>query len=162
MYGYECLSRIEVFEWFQRLKESWETTEEDNLDEEDPGQPCASKRAQTFNKLVSWSAKIVVWVSDLLLGWQESTIKHSSNFAWNIQHRESCILHQDNAPAHSVLYAKAFWTKHIFPVLDHPQYSPNVAFCDFYLFQKVKSELKGQAFRTISRSKQKRRELSTG
>lgn len=38
-----------------------------------PGRHCTSNRTQKLNKLVSWSAKIVVWAFKLLLRSQEST-----------------------------------------------------------------------------------------
>ena len=35
-------------------------------------------------------------------------------------------------------------------VLDHPLYSPDLASADYFLFQKVKSHLKGRLFDLIS------------
>jgi histone-lysine N-methyltransferase SETMAR len=55
----------------------------------------------------------------------------------------SWILHHDNAPAHNVLSVKTFLAKHKIPLLEHPSYSPNLAPCDFFLFPKIKSALKG-------------------
>jgi len=40
-------------------------------------------------------------------------------------------------------------------VLDHPPYSPDRAPCDFYLFPKVKSALKGTRFKTVEDVKEK-------
>jgi len=40
-------------------------------------------------------------------------------------------------------------------VLDHPPYSPDLAPCDFYLFPKVKSALKGTKFQTVQDVKEK-------
>lgn len=68
---------------------------------------------------------------------------------------KSWILHQDNAPAHSAFSVKAFLAKHSIPVLNHPPYSPDLAPCDFYLFPKVKSALKGTRFETVEAVKEK-------
>jgi hypothetical protein len=57
--------------------------------------------------------------------------------------KKSWILHQDNAPAHNALTVKQFLVDRYIPVLQHPLYSPDLALCDFYLFPKVKSALKG-------------------
>ncbi|GFX69366.1 mariner Mos1 transposase [Trichonephila clavipes] len=68
---------------------------------------------------------------------------------------KSWIFHQDNAPAHSALSVKRFLAKHSIPVLEHPPYSPDLAPCDFYLFPKVKSALKGTRFESVEAVKEK-------
>ncbi|KAJ8960882.1 hypothetical protein NQ318_020181 [Aromia moschata] len=47
MYGNECLSRIQVFEWFKRFKEGRETTEDDPR----PGQLSKSKTDENIEKI---------------------------------------------------------------------------------------------------------------
>jgi hypothetical protein len=54
-------------------------------------------------------------------------------------------LHHDNAPAHSTALVQAFLAKHIIQVCQ-PPYSPDLAPCDFWLFPKLKSPLKGRIF----------------
>ena len=58
----------------------------------------------------------------------------------------SWVLHQDNPPAHNALSVKTFLTKYEITVLEHPLYSPDLAPCDFFLFPKIKSALKGTRF----------------
>jgi histone-lysine N-methyltransferase SETMAR len=48
-----------------------------------------------------------------------------------------------------------FLVKHNIPVLEHPPYSPDLAPCDFYLFPKVKSALKGTRFESFEAVKEK-------
>ncbi|VVC33874.1 Chromo/chromo shadow domain,Chromo domain, conserved site,Chromo domain,Chromo domain-like [Cinara cedri] len=48
------------------------------------------------------------------------------------------------------------------PVLEHPSYSPELAPCDFYLFPKIKSALKGIRFESMEEVKQKSAELLNG
>jgi histone-lysine N-methyltransferase SETMAR len=55
----------------------------------------------------------------------------------------SWILHQDNAPAHNTLSVKQYLAGKRIPVLEHAPYSPDLAPCDFFLFPKIKSALKG-------------------
>lgn len=71
----------------------------------------------------------------------------------------SWILHQDNAPAHNALSVKQFLAEKCIPVLEHPPYSPDLAPCDFYLFPKVKSVLKGTHFESVEHVKVKTAEL---
>lgn len=41
------------------------------------------------------------------------------------------------------------------PILEHPPYSPDLAPCDFYLFPKLKTALKGTRFHTLEEVKTK-------
>ena len=58
------------------------------------------------------------------------------------------VLHHDNAPAHTALSIREFLVKKTISVLPHPPYSPDLAPCDFYLYTKLKSKLKGHHFGT--------------
>lgn len=59
------------------------------------------------------------------------------------------MLHHYNAPAHSSLLIRQFLAKNQTPVFPQPPYSPDLAPCDFFLFPKLKSMLKGRRFQTI-------------
>jgi hypothetical protein len=59
---------------------------------------------------------------------------------------DNWVLHHHNAPAHTALSIWEFLTKKNIPVLPQPPYSPDLAPCDFCLFPKLKSELKGHHF----------------
>jgi len=56
------------------------------------------------------------------------------------------VLQHNNAPVHTALSTREFLAKKNIPVLPHPPYSPYLAPCDFYLFPKLKSKLKGHHF----------------
>jgi histone-lysine N-methyltransferase SETMAR len=56
------------------------------------------------------------------------------------------LLHHDNAPCHAALSVREFLAKHSIPVAPHPPYSPDLAPCDFFLFPRLKSTLKGKRF----------------
>jgi len=51
-------------------------------------------------------------------------------------------LHHDNAPAHSTDFVQAFLAKHHITQVFQPDLAP----CDFWLFPKLKSPLKGRTF----------------
>jgi hypothetical protein len=40
--------------------------------------------------------------------------------------------------------------KHSIPVVPHPPYSPDLAPCDFFLFPRLKSTLKGKRFEDVA------------
>jgi len=55
-------------------------------------------------------------------------------------------LHHNNAPAHSTALLQAVLAKHHITQVYQPPYSPNLATCNFWLFPKLKSLLKGRRF----------------
>lgn len=59
-------------------------------------------------------------------------------------------LHHDNAPAHSAQLVQQYLAKHHISQLQQPPYSPDLAPCDFFLFPKMKSTLKGHRFEDIA------------
>jgi len=71
----------------------------------------------------------------------------------------SWILHHDNAPAHNALSVKRYLAKNNIPVMEHPPYSPDLAPCDFFLFPKIKSALKGTRFESVDTVKAKAMQL---
>jgi hypothetical protein len=54
---------------------------------------------------------------------------------------------------------KQFLAEKQIAVLEHPPYSPDLAPCDFFLFLKVKSVLKGTRFASVTEVKKKTTEL---
>jgi len=63
--------------------------------------------------------------------------------------RNRWILHQDKAPAHKALSVKQFLVNKNITVLENPPYSPDLTPCDFFLFPKIKSVLKGTHFVSV-------------
>ena len=66
------------------------------------------------------------------------------------------LLHDDNAPAHRALVTREFLAHNGIITLPHPPYSSDLAPCDFFLFPKMKMQLKGHRF---DRVKEIQREL---
>ena len=58
-------------------------------------------------------------------------------------------LHHDNAPAYTALNIGQFLAERSIATLKHPPYFPDLAPCDFFLFPKIKSVLKGTHFSDI-------------
>ena len=74
----------------------------------------------------------------------------------NLWSNNSWLLHQNNnAPAHNALSVKQFLAEKCITGLEHPPYSPDLAPCDFYLFPKLKSALKGTHFQSVEEVKTK-------
>jgi len=72
------------------------------------------------------------------------------------------FLHLDNAPAQTTLNVLQFLAKkkkNSMTVLPHPPYSPNLAPCDFFLFPRMKGQMKGKRFADVSKVKKKTLEV---
>ncbi len=61
---------------------------------------------------------------------------------------QSFKLHHDNAPAHSSQLIVDFLAKKGIPVVRQAPYSPDMAPSDFWLFPKIKQQLKGFRFQS--------------
>lgn len=60
------------------------------------------------------------------------------------------ILHHDNAPCHTALSVSQYLASKGIAVLQQPPYSPDMSPCDFFLFPRTKSVVKGTHFESIT------------
>jgi len=65
------------------------------------------------------------------------------------------FFHHDNAPAHTAISVTAFMARNGMAVLPHPPYSPDMAPSDFFLFPRMKRNLKGKRFADVEEVKRK-------
>lgn len=72
------------------------------------------------------------------------------------------FFHHDNAPAHTALSVRQFLTKNGMTPVPHPPYSPDLAPCDFFLFPRMKRDMKGKRFADITEVKKKTTEALSG
>ncbi len=56
------------------------------------------------------------------------------------------ILHHDNASSHTSKLTTSYLKEKKVDILPHPPYSPDLSPCDFYLFPKIKKELKNKKY----------------
>ena len=61
-------------------------------------------------------------------------------------------LHLHNAPAHALHLLPSFLAKHQIIQVTQLPYSSDLVSCDFWLFTKLKSPLKGKRFQTVAES----------
>jgi hypothetical protein len=69
------------------------------------------------------------------------------------------FLHHDNAPANTALSVQQFLVKNM-TVFTHPPYSPDLALYDFFLFPRMKCQMKWKRFAEVSEMKKKTLEVS--
>ena len=63
------------------------------------------------------------------------------------------FLHHDNVPSHTSFAMREFLAQLNITTLPHPPYSPDLAPCDFFLFPKLKTHLKGHKFGQLKTSR---------
>ncbi|CAG4987276.1 unnamed protein product [Parnassius apollo] len=61
----------------------------------------------------------------------------------------SWFLHHDNVPSHTALILREFFAKNSTNVIPQPQYSSDLASCDFWLFSNLKRPLRRKRFESI-------------
>lgn len=75
---------------------------------------------------------------------------------------DSWFLHHDNSPDHTSLVVRHFPTPREVTVIPHPNYSPNLASCDFLLLpKKRKKGRKAVVFTRLRRSNKNHKRLWT-
>ena len=62
--------------------------------------------------------------------------------------------HQDNVPVHNSILVTDYLTKIGIKTVPHRPYSPDLAPCDFWLFPKLKENLRGCRYETIEEMKE--------
>jgi hypothetical protein len=75
-----------------------------------------------------------------VLKWLRGGIQRKRPGKWK---NNNWFLCHDNAPAHTSLIVQQFLTSKNITVILHPPYSPDLAPSDFFLFPKMKLQLKG-------------------
>jgi hypothetical protein len=83
------------------------------------------------------------------LGVMERLLKRIRRVRPEFHNSKKWFLLHDNAPAHTAGVARCLARKQA-TVLHHPSYSPDLAPEDFFIFPKMKSQLKGKHFQDIS------------
>lgn len=71
------------------------------------------------------------------------------------ERRHQLYLHLDNAPAHNALMTQACLMECGIDLLPHPPYSPDMVPSDFFLFPRLKRELRSRHFPNLAALKVK-------
>jgi len=69
------------------------------------------------------------------------------------------FFHHDNAPAHTALSVQQFLAKNNVTVFPHSPVLPDFAPCDFFLFPRMKRQMKWKRFADVSEVKKKTLEV---
>jgi hypothetical protein len=134
-FGEHSLSQTAVFRCHSCFKAGRVSVEDD----ERSGRPSTSKTTENVKKS-----------RELIHEDRRQTIHELADtvgISYGVRQEILCVallLHHDNAPAHTSLKTTEFLTNNIVIVL-HPPYSPDLARCDFAIYQ-IENETEGTTY----------------
>ena len=137
MYGDDCLSRANVFVWRKRFLEGRESLECDNREgwPISPWTPEMIEKVRDFMTMVAmlrWNDKRIIGAYYLEV--LKRLMARICRIRPEYRDPETWSLLHDNAPSQTSLIFYQFLARNQVCMLNHPQYSPDLAPCDFSLF----------------------------
>ena len=149
-YGPSCMNRSSVFQWHKRFKEGRESRQ--------------SKSTQKLMMIPFFDSMGIIyihWVPTGITVNKEYYIEVLREFRKTFRRKRPELFesgqwhfHQDNAPVHKSILVTDYLTQMGIKTVPHPPYSPDLAFCDFWLFPKLKENLRGNRYSTIEDMKE--------
>ena len=166
-FGDEALSQTQVKEWFNPIKNGRISMES----EARSGRPSTSRNEEVIEKvrqIVMEDRRLalretVEEVGISIVNTHQKAKQSIKSTTWEILRRlrnavrrkrpgmwtgKNWQLHHDNAAAHSTHVINGFLDKNNTALERQPPYSPDLASCDFWLFPKLKTTLKGMQFQS--------------
>lgn len=132
-FGNDSLKKTVVYQWHERFKSGRESIEDVFMDYNGVVHHEFLPEGQTVNK------EYYLGVMRRL----REAIRRKRPELWA---ENSWILHHDNAPSHNAIIIRNFLTKNATNTIQQPPNSPDLAPCDFFLFNRVKKPLRGTRF----------------
>ena len=130
-FGYECMSKTRIKEWYNRFKGGRTSVDSDSCS----GRPSTTKTLDNIERVrlaIKGDRRLTVRELENDLGIPKTTV-------WEILNKFLGI-------TRVCAVCEQFLSKHSIALLRQPPYSRDIAPCDFWLFPKLKKPLKGQQF----------------
>ena len=150
-YGPSCMNRSSVFQWHKRFKEGRESVRDD----ERCGRSREVRTSEMIGQINSHRVPTGITVNkeyyievlrELRKRFRRKRPELFESGQWHF--------HQDNAPVHNSILVTDYLTQMGIKTVPHPPYSPDLAPCDFWLFPKLKENLRGNRYSTIDDMKE--------
>ncbi|EGI61317.1 FLJ37770-like protein [Acromyrmex echinatior] len=136
----DCISRSQSGRWHKPFKEG----REEIADEPRSGCPTTTRTDENVNRvcevLRSDRRLSIQYIADTL---------NMSTFAVHGIVMKNLRSSYDNAPSHTAFIVANYLARSNTPVIPQPPYSPDLASCDFFLFPRLKRELKGKHWESV-------------
>ena len=150
VYGYDCMCRTQVYTWFTRFKNGLD----DLNDDPRPGRSEASNHAELVEKvreIIAIDANFTVIILAEEINLSYCTIY--TILTEDLSKRKvfaRFVPHQLNAPPHKTKKVNGLLMKKQISVMDYPPYSPDLSPCDYFLFPKLKTAMKGAFYDDVA------------
>jgi len=141
-YGDAVLSSAQVFRWHKAFKDGKESVE----DEERAGHPSVSRTENNVARVkvvLNRDRRLNVQLIAEEVGLPKMDVHRI--IMEDLHMRKICA----KLVPKNLSYVWEFLAQNIITSLPHPPYSPDLAPCDFFLFPKLKTHLKGHHFGTV-------------
>ena len=156
-YGPSCMNRSSVFQWHKRFKEGRESVRDDER--------CGRSRKVRTSEMIGQindfmnrdrrvSIERLSAQSNVSVGAVHIIRKRFRRKRPELFESDQWHFHQDNAPCHNSILVTDYLTQMGIKTVPHPPYSPDLAPCDFWLFPKLKENLRGNRYSTIEDMKE--------
>ena len=146
-YGPSCMNRSSVFQWYKKFKEGRESLRDDER--------CGRTIFDSMGIIY------IHWVPTGITVNKEYYIEVLREFRKRFRRKRPELFesgqwhfHQDNAAVHNSILVTDYLTQMGIKTVPHPPYSPDLAPCDFWLFPKLKENLRGNRYSTIEDMKE--------
>ena len=156
-YGPSCMNRSSVFQWHKRFKEGRESLRDD----ERCGRSKSTQKLMMIPFFDSMGIIYIHWVPTGITVNKEYYIEVLREFRKRFRRKRPELFesgqrhfHQDNAPVHNSILVTDYLTQMGIKTVPHSPYSPDLAPCDFWLFPKLKENLRGNRYSTIEDMKE--------
>ena len=150
-YGPSCMNRSSVFQW-------------KHAGSPRPKKARQSKSTQKLMMIPFFDSMDIIyihWVPTGITVNKEYYIEVLREFRKTFRRKRPELFesgqwhfHQDNAPVHKSILVTDYLTQMGIKTVPHPPYSPDLAPCDFWLFPKLKKNLRGNLYSTIEDMKE--------
>ena len=146
-YEPSCMNRSSVFQWHKRFKEGRESLRDDER--------CGRSREVRTSEMIGQINDFMNrdrrrYYIEVLREFRKTFCRKRPELFESGQWH----FHQDNAPVHKSILVTDYLTQMGIKTVPHPPYSPDLAPCDFWLFPKLKENLRGNCYSTIEDMKE--------
>ena len=156
-YGPSCMNRSSVFQWHKRFQ--WK-----HAGSPRPKKARQSKSTRKLMMIPFFDSMGIIYIHWVPTGYtvnKEYYIEVLREFRKTFRRKRPELFesgqwhfHQDNAPVHKSILVTDYLTQMGIKTVPHPPYSPDLAPCDFWLFPKLKENLRGNRYSTIEDMKE--------
>jgi len=148
-YGDAVLSSAQVLRWHKAFKDGRKSVE----DEQSAGRPSTSSIENSMVRVkavLDRDRPLSVPLMAEEVGLPKTDVHRIITEDLHMRKiANTWFLHHNNAPSHTSFAVREFLVQHNITTLPHPPYSLDLAPCDFFLFPKLKTHLKGHNFGTV-------------